>query len=244
MRICITGRSHMVALKNAVDEGKFDPARHDLVFAGASNQLYKDKVQLENGVLVPQGKASEMFRFTSDGACDRVDPKAFDAVVLYGSYYHLQSLFSSFFRTGPLTATTYSRDFLYRGAQEWLAAQVTLRTIHEMRARSPETRIMLVFEPFYSERHKVRMPEGAEIPLPLRDTILSALADLVEAEGAQCLFQPEETIVHAVYSRDDLSVGSKRLTSSEDDLQSSDDVTHLNSTYGAIILQKILSALA
>lgn len=183
-----------------------------------------------------------MFLQTSGGAFDRLDPNAFDAVVLYGSHQHLQTLFSSILRASPTMNASFSSAFLRCGVTQWLSSQPTIDTIRAMREAS-STPIILMFEPFYSVRFRDRLPEGSSISVELRDMVFGALRQVVEEAGAVCLFQPEETIVETIYSPHELAIGSRRLAGGANAEHDEDDVTHLNSTYGAIALSRISEAL-
>lgn len=242
MRICITGRSHMIALKNAVVEGKFDTGDDEFVFIGATSQLYRSDTYLENGVLRSRGRATKMFLQTSDGRYDSVDPKEFDAVTIYGTYFHLQSLFASILRASPKHCDGYSSEFLRQGVRNWLLRMQTIETIREMRARA-DIPIILAFEPFFSERYKEKMPEGAAISEITRDIVFDALRAIVEDAGAICLFQPEETITDVIYSHHELTQDSRRMSGGGTKAHDVEDLTHLNSTYGVLALEKIRAAL-
>lgn len=237
MHICVTGRSHMVALKNAIEEGKFPLGQHEVTFIGASSHAYRSETFVEDGVLRAEGKAAKMFLETSNGKFDHLDPKDFDAVVIYGTFFHLQTLMVSILRANPHSSDGMSSGFLALGVRDWLSKQPTIATIKAMRARS-DVPIILMFEPFFSERFKEKMPEGATITPAFRDRVFDALREVTAEAGAICLFQPEETICDVIYSPHELTVGSRRLSNSKEE-HGDDDLTHLNSTYGAIALAHI-----
>ena len=182
-----------MALKNAIDEGKYDTGDDEFVFLGATSDEYRGETYLEEGVLKASGKAAKMFLQTSNGKYDYLDPQVFDAVVLYGSYNHLQTLLASILKAGREQTKNYSSTFLHRGAREWLLQQPTIATIKGMRKFS-DVPLILFFEPFYSERYKDQMPKHAEITQEQRDIIFNALREVVTEAGAICVFQPEETI--------------------------------------------------
>ncbi|MDQ2095190.1 hypothetical protein [Rhodalgimonas zhirmunskyi] len=232
----------MVALKNAVVEGKFDTGRDEFVYIGAPSKLYRTKTFLDNGVIRSKGKATEMFLQTSEGQYDAVDPKDFDAVVIYGGNYHLQGLFASLLRASSQQNNCFSSAFLTKGSQGWLEKTRTIDTIREMKARA-DAQIVLMFEPFFSERYKKKMPEGAVISEKTRDIVFDALREVVEDAGAICLFQPEETITDVIYSHHELAQDSRRMVGGGTEAHDNEDLTHLNSTYGAKALEKIRTAL-
>ena len=238
MRICVTGRSHIVALKSAIDEGKFDTGENEFVFIGASSKAYQTETYVSEGILKATGKAAQMFLKTSGGYYDHLDPKEFDAIVVYGSHFHLQTLFASLLRASLEVESGFSSAFLREGVRRWLLDQPTLGMIKEMKSRH-QLPITLMFEPFFSERFKDQMPPNATITVETRDHIFDVLREACEEAGAVCLFQPEETITDVVYSHHELSVGSRRLAGSGNLEHEDDDVTHLNSTYGAIALKCI-----
>ena len=70
------------------------------------------------------------------------------------------------------------------------------------------------------------------MPKPRRTSEVTAEA------GAICLFQPKESTCDAMYPPHELTVGSRRLSNSKEE-HGGDDLTHLNSTYGAIALAHI-----
>lgn len=109
-----------------------------------------------------------------------------------------------------------------------------------MRSRS-NVPIILMFEPFLSERYREQLPKGVAISNSARDLVFEALQETVENAGAICLFQPEDTITDAIFSPQKFATGSRRLVGEEK--HDASDVTHLNSTYGAIALKEIKKAL-
>ncbi|MCA0922316.1 hypothetical protein [Pseudooceanicola nanhaiensis] len=237
MKICISGRSHMVALKNAIEEGKFDTAGDEYVFIGASGKAYKNDTYVEDGILRARGAANKMFLQTSNGQYDRLDPQDFDVVVLYGTPVHVQALFASILRAGN-AESEFSSAYLRRATQKWFEAQPTLATIRAMRARS-DTPIVFKFEPFFSEKYAERMPEGRQVSSKTRDIVFAALRESVEEAGATCVFQPESTIANVIYSPHELSIGSRPMAGEGSEQHDDDDVTHLNSSYGAIALKEL-----
>ena len=106
--------------KNALGEGKFDPGEDEYVFIGATSKAYRGETYVEDGILKATGKAKRMFLQTSEGRYEKLDPNKFDAVVLYGSFFHLQTFFSSILRANPAAADALSSSFLRRGAELWL----------------------------------------------------------------------------------------------------------------------------
>ncbi len=83
-----------------------------------------------------------------------------------------------------------------------------------------------------------RRDEGRVVPPALgaflREEWEAALAAELNEAGALLLPQPADSIVDELYSRDDLSRGSKRVRgeSHEDD-----DCSHLNAEYGAMVIR-------
>lgn len=242
MRICITGRSHMAALRNAVTEHKIDPAPHDITFIGAGSKQYAEEVDLREGVLLPRGNARQMFLLTSDGQYDHLDPLNFDAVVVYGTSVHLMMLFRSIMMAQKGDAVRFSTGFIRNGARHWLDAQPVMSRIAAMSARSGIP-ILLMLEPFFSEIYRTKLPKNARITPETRAAAYSGIHDAAASIGIGCLFQPEDTITETIFSRQQYGVGSRRLTGSGEEHEL-DDFTHLNSTYGAIALARILDHFA
>lgn len=237
MHICVTGRSHLASLRDAIDDGKFDTGQHEITFIGAPSVTYLNDTYVEDGVLRARGKAIELFRKTSNSKFDRLDPKDFDAVVIYGSSNYLQNLMGSILRANPHSCDGMSSGFLTLGVRDWLSKQPTIAMIKAMRARS-DAPIVLMFEPFFSVRHKDRMPKGATMTPAFRNRIFHVLREVTEEAGAICLFQPEETICDVIYSPHELLMGARLLSNPKVEREN-DDLTHLNSTYGAIALAHI-----
>lgn len=241
MRLCITGRSHVAALKNAIQEGLFNPSPHEITFLAASSSSYRTELRIENGVIRASGRARDMFLRTSDGQYDHLDPNKFDALVIYGTFYHIQMLFASIMRCTPQDSHLLSRAFLGKGVATWLSEQPTISTIKALRCHT-QIPILLVFEPFFSERYKANLPPDARISPETRALVYEALNDVVRDAGAICLTQPDDTITDMVFSKDALSIGSKRLGGAEAP-HDAEDFTHLNSQYGKIALDMIFGHL-
>lgn len=244
-KIAVLGRSHMVALKNAVDEGKFDPGGpggNELVFFGAPNDSFRSGLRTENGVLRGDARAGKMFLTTSGGQADHLDPRDYDAVVVYGSYFTIQTFFSTLIRNAPGPGPLgLSQAFLRAAAADWLTAMPTLDIIRAFRDRAPDTPVVLAFEPFYSQRYQSKLRKGVTISADQREIVFDALAEAVRAAGAVPFFQPRSTMADTIYSQDALSHGSRKLVDGSE--HDPDDMTHLNSTYGAMALSGIMDLL-
>jgi hypothetical protein len=237
VKFAILGRSHIVALKNAVEEGKVGAGNHALTFLGAQSSVFRSSLYLDDGILCATDKAARMFQRT--GGIDHLDPRTYDAVVIYGTFFHMQTFFSSLIRAsvdddGPLCL---SSGFLQEAAGVWLGKQVTLDYLRSFRMRAPSVPVVLAMEPFFSERYEAELPKAVTVTPEQRDSILATFAETIKSAGGLPYFQPISTTTKTIYSKDEYCHGSQRLAGGK---QSADDVTHLNSSYGAIALRGIL----
>ena len=238
MRICITGRSHIAALKKALDDGKRAFQEHEIVFLGAPHNLYYEEVTIEGGTLRAFGKAAESFLMTSEGKYSRLDPDEFDAIVFYGCYRKPLAVFRSIISLGRENSDYMSAEFLRACAKSWLYEQATLDRIKAITERS-KVQVYLMFEPFDSEQAKVRQHPEALVSQELRQIIYDGLAEATADVGATAIFQPDETIVDQVFTLHKFSVGSTRLSSKEEK-HGNEDFSHMNDEYGAIALDHLM----
>lgn len=246
MRLCLIGNSHLSAFRLALDHISLPDTITPTFFGAMRDRLRM--VEPQHNRLVPTEKVvRDSFKRTSGGKGE-IAIRQYDAFVLVGlsasmkrclrfhrrhRWYGLQQGAETGLvrRNLALTVLTeeYSRTRLAELAQ-------TLRLM----TNKP---IFAFAEPFWAARMRPPPPEiteieanGTAIRQMFRESLTAALAG-----NAEFIEQPEETVRHACYSDDTLTITDIAAHGADPDFE--DDPVHMNGVFAARCWQKLLARL-
>lgn len=233
-RIAILGNSHTAALKSAWDTNRAAYRDLELVFFAARSSgdtRFKDLDPVD-GKLVPRHpKMISSLHFSSGGRTDIVG-KDYDAFALIGLSPRLILLPPASDYSAAVRAAMYNAG-RHRGLS---------RIVANIKAIAPDKPLLVAAKALPADP-----PDNAG---PATDVYARSVRRMVrrvfEPLDVVYLPQPAETIVGDNWTRPEYAISSTRLqTSAEslpDDEHPVEDVRHMNSAYGALVLDQLAKA--
>jgi len=227
MRICIIGPSHLAALREAEKEGLVDTSPHDITYFGHYTRIFS--------TLSLNGTRLRMLaaRPLADDLKVEADIADYDGLFLCAVIKDASWILKRA-RLELADLGSFSRRLAARQLRNAIRASENFDVIAGIRAAF-DGPILISTAPLRA-RPDVSEPVGREFDL-FNAAAGEALAEL----GFTFVPQPSETVSAALATRREYSVGSIKLRGHEQHRQ--EDVSHMNSAYGALIYRAALDRL-
>jgi hypothetical protein len=250
-RVCVIGNSHIAALKLGWDIIKDEYPQIDLTFFGSPRKNLGD-LRVENGALVPGSeKTLKQLQRTSGGESEIVAGKFdnFLIVALNFGVRRLEDLYRHYRSEEHKNAK--GANHYVSNACFLLAAKGHLRNtlafeIAGKLKQLTDNPIMFVPQPFPSANisgdplweDMIQYGDDA----PIARTFIEIASELT-ANDEPVIQQPEETKSGEMFTKSELSKGSKRLTRNFNVEHPDDDYWHMNQDYGAAVLRNAIRSI-
>ncbi len=221
MKICVVGNSHVGSLKLGWDLIKDQMPEHQIVFFGSPGARMRH-LRIKQGTLVSVDPQLHKDLIATSGQEAVIDPKAFDAVLLYG----LQLPF-------PRLRKGISRAVVKETVQDLVTDKLAFRVAERFR-KIMTGPFWIASNPLQGARSDEAEP-GTYHPY---DMLLAEVQAAFPLSGVTFLDQPPETIRPDLRAPVQFSAGSTRLlTDEETDAlieHSANDISHMNADYGRL----------
>ncbi len=235
MRVCITGPSHLAALRIAERTGLVDTSAHDITYFGHASVVLQD-VALQDGRLFIDSVRGA--RPLAEDLLVDVQASDFDLFFYHTAVNDYPRMLR---RIGMNVADVrkYSADVVTRALTKSIESFRPFRFAQELRAAFGGPIFVSSVPMKANPQAEGAAGDGNTGP----DTELLALlakrtAAALTPMGFHYVPQPAETVFGWNATRNEFSVGSKPL--GERKLHQSDDNHHMNEKYGALVYQAFL----
>lgn len=232
-RFCIFGDSHYACLKQAEVQGLVDVSGVDLEYWGHVGGRFR-YLQVRDGAIHPTDDFTAM-RFAKFNAKGRsyLPAADFDAILVMGARVYIWRLFQrvlTLLSAGPLLSEGLQRRILIDDMRRHLGYQLAKGL-----AADGTARILLAPTAYYTEdaeRLATAFPPEVAALIPERVPEFWRILEAAAAEdGITLLRQPEETVVHGIFTGVDYAVA---------DHVAKQDFEHHNAAFGAAVLSKVM----
>lgn len=232
-RLCIFGDSHYACLKQAETQGLVDVSGIDLEYWGHVGGRFR-YLQVRDGAIHPTDDFTAMrfAKFNTKGR--RFLPAAdFDVILVMGARVYIWRLFQrvlALMSAGPLVSEGLQRRILADDLRRHLGYRLARGL-----AASGTARILLAPTAYYTEGAEALVsaisPEIAAL-IPERVPEFWRILKVAAAEdGITLLGQPEETVVHGMFTSTAYAVADHEVKQ---------DFEHHNAAFGAAVLAQVM----
>jgi len=232
-RFCIFGDSHYACLKQAEVQGLVDVSGVDLEYWGHVGRRFH-YLRVCDGAIHPTDDFTAM-RFAKFNAKGRkfLPAADFDVIFVMGARVYVWGLFQrvlTLLSAGPMVSEGLQRRILTDGLRGHLGYQLARGL-----AADGTARILLAPTAYYTEdaaRLAAAFPPEVAALIPDRlPWFWRVLEDAAAEDGITLLRQPEETVVHGLFTGVDYAV---------DDHVRKQDFEHHNAAFGAAVLAQVM----
>jgi hypothetical protein len=250
-RVCVIGNSHIAALKLGWDVIEYGYPQIDLTFFGSPRKNLRD-LRVENGALVAGSeKTLKHLQSTSKGQSEIIAEK-FDVFLIVAMDFGVRRLEDVYrhYRSEEHKNMKGTKHYVSNACFS-LAAKGLLRATLAFEIASKlkqltDNPVMFVPQPFPSA--DISGDALWEDMIHYGDDVLLArtfrkIASELSANGEPVIQQPEGTKSGEMFTRPELSKGSRRLTMNFDVEHPDDDYWHMNHDYGAAVLRNAIRSI-
>ena len=232
-RFCIFGDSHYACLKQAEMQGLVDVSGIDLEYWGHVGGRFR-YLEARDGAIHPKDDFTAM-RFAKFNAKGRTFLPAadFDVILAMGARVYIWRMFQrvlALLSAGPLLSEGLQRRVLVDNLRQHLGYQLARGL-----AASGTARILLAPTAYYTEgfAHLVGAvpPEVAALIPDRVPEFWRFLQEAAAEDGIMLLRQPEETVVHGLFTGLAYAVAGH---------EAKQDYEHHNAAFGAAVLAPVL----
>ena len=232
-RFCIFGDSHYACLKQAEMQGLVDVSGIDLEYWGHVGGRFR-YLEARNGAIYPKDDFTAM-RFAKFNAKGRTFLPAadFDVILAMGARVYIWRMFQrvlALLSAGPLLSEGLQRRVLVDNLRQHLGYQLARGL-----AASGTARILLAPTAYYTEgfAHLAGAvpPEVAALIPDRVPEFWRYLQEAAAEDGIMLLRQPEETVVHGLFTGLAYAVAGHAAKQ---------DYEHHNAAFGAAVLAPVL----
>jgi hypothetical protein len=249
MKVRVIGDSHAACVRTGWREVESDYPDTQLDFAAATGDLLWH-VAVEGSCLVP---TQATLLNTLEGICrvSRIETAGYDAICLVGLGFSLANVDVSLYADYRTIAQSQTEAKYLVSEACFAAAFVgTLRQslamyLAEMVGSITSAPIYLLPQPMPSEiilagpRWRAMNDSGDDQTLRSQ---FDAACTMLSRDDLRIIPQPAETLSTPATTRREYSIGSRRFDG--DDLHEEDEFLHMNATYGAVAVRRVLAAIA
>lgn len=232
-RFCIFGDSHYACLKQAEVQGLVDLSGVDLEYWGHVGRRFHF-LEVRDGAIHPKDDFTAR-RFAKFNVKGRTFLPAadFDVIFVMGARVYVWGIFQrilTLLSAGPLVSEGLQRRILTDGLRGHLGYQLARGL-----AADGSARILLAPTAYYTEdaaRLAAAFPPEVAALIPDRvPWFWRVLEDAAAGDGITLLRQPEETVVHGLFTGIDYAVA---------DHLAKEDFEHHNAAFGAAVLSRVM----
>ena len=232
-RFCIFGDSHYACLKQAEVQGLVDVSGVDLEYWGHVGGRFR-YLRVRDGAIHPTDDFTAM-RFAKFNAKGRTFLPAadFDAILVMGARVYIWRMFLrvlTLLTSGPMLSEGLQRRILTDNLRLHLGYQLARGL-----AADGTARILLAPTAYYTEGAESltsAVPSAVAALIPDRlPWFWRVLEDAAAEDGITLLRQPEETVVHGLFTGVDFAVA---------DHVRKQDFEHHNAAFGAAVLAQVM----
>jgi len=237
MRVATIGSSHIAALKLAIREGLFRPDKLDVVFWGVPEQAF-GTIGYINGCF--QTSHRDFVLTVSEGQYDELPAQNFDAIIFHGVKLKVALYLRSLRKTTD-DLRSYSHSCLQEGLQSLIEETPEFRLARSL--RTDYNRRVLI-SPLALTSERSREFWGISIRNDELTLLNSHISEILSGIGVEYLAQPSDTVRDSKYTKHEFCANSVRLFGDLKLKHPENDNVHMNSLYGARILQEITTRLS
>lgn len=232
-RFCIFGDSHYACLKQAEVQGLVDVSGIDLEYWGHVGGRFRF-LEARDGAIYPKDDFTAR-RFAKFNAKGRTFLPAvdFDVILVMGARVYVWGLFQrvlTLLSSGPMLSEGLQRRILTDGLRGHLGYQLARGL-----AADGAARILLAPTAYYTEgAERLVAAVSPEVAALIPDRVpwfWRVLEDAAAEDGITLLRQPEETVVHGIFTGVDYAVA---------DHVRKQDFEHHNAAFGAAVLTQVM----
>lgn len=251
-KLCFIGNSHLAALKLAWDDIQENHPDLDITFFGAYGNSLAN-IAVEDGALVPTNEKMQLeFNVTSYDK-GRITISEYDYFFLFSLNFSVNLIIPPYdeFRTDSQQddpAKHLISDRFYKDISKDFLTQSAGYVVRQKLIEAGAAQIFISPQPMPSEAI-LQNKNGASTFRDAHDNgDLPAIVDMFEdikaefaEEGLAYVDQPSDTLNPNGFTKDMYSVDAIRLTIKFNKKHPPDDHFHMNTHYGAALLQKIFA---
>ncbi len=246
MKVCILANSHAHALRLAAQERT--PKWRPVFFAAPANRMRR--IRLTGGRLVARDAGVARWMDRTSGGVREVVLRDYDAFVICGLSLRALDGLRMFCDHQPVgrrvsdDVALVSEAAFRAAVRDRIQASAGARLMQLLKDRKP---VLIVPAPMPSVRIAelpefdwINRPGGAEAVRWISGIVLEEIRALADERGFRFMPQPPETLDERGLTRLEYAEDAVRFTGSA---YSEDDISHMNTAYGALILHSIGGAL-
>lgn len=235
-RLCIYGDSHLASARHAVDEGHRAADHFDVEFWGASGPLFRDLDLVDDEIRCRTAAAEEEVLRVNGQGRKALRPDDFDALIMYGARVRVPDFLAPYLHYARSPTQAVSEAVVDTAIRTFLNGRRSVRIARKL-GKLGRTRIFVIpttldiWTPAGARKLFEIYPGAQGATAADRAAIHARLAASLAADGVSYLAQPDESIVHGVFT-DPAYASAAALEAG--------DVVHKSGAFAALLLDRFL----
>ncbi|MCM2563660.1 hypothetical protein M8756_15905 [Lutimaribacter sp. EGI FJ00015] len=239
--LCVFGDSHIGSVRKAIGDGKVKLRGIDVEFWGATGENFRNINLVDDAIRPQSDEAAEVLKSINARGRLSIAPGDFDLVLFYGARLRLSSFVPSLVHH-MRKPHGYMSEAVLRAAARRFIGNCRAARLAKWLAGDGRTRVFFAPTPFLTwgvldhrqdKRTLALYPEVESTTAEERARLIGALSAEMAQDGVTLVPQPEETVVHGVFTDQKYAV---------ENAAESGDISHKSAEFAALMVDSVVRA--